>query len=52
MTEKLRAHDFTPSESVRPRRQRKPWHVRLLLALVNPLQSWWTGNSRTVGVAP
>jgi hypothetical protein len=52
MTEKLRAHDFTPSETVRPRRRHKPWHVRLLLALVYLLWGWWTGNSPMVGIAP
>jgi hypothetical protein len=52
MTEKLRAHDFTPSETVRPRRRHKPWHVRLLLALVYLLWGWWTGKSLMSGIAP
>ena len=55
MTEKLRAHDFTRGESVRPlRRWRKPWHVRVLLALFNfptAVRGWWTGNSLR-GITP
>jgi len=53
MTEKLRAHDFTTSEFVRPRnRRRRPWQMQLFLALVNPLWRWWSGKNLMSGIAP